>query len=464
MEGRVLTLRNPIVRRCFAAPIACCLLVTILMVEPATAEEGMAAGSSAVITASAPLAVRAAPGWDAAVSYEIAGGTAITVWDVAQVAPDGSLWYPVDGGFVPVDAVSSVSTLKGDVALYQDATQDAATREWVDPAPAAAAAPEQVSEPAATEEWVEPAAAESAPDTQSTETLAAPSGAVDPATSEWTDPVPVDPAAAASVDPVTGKSLDPATVEAVAPAPVDAVPVDAAPSDAPAPVNTLGAGGPEPWGEPIATAYITGTRGDGAPCLTAPDWQSATLAVLGEGEAVPVRAETMGEWQPVDCAGAGGYVHASFIAWTQMAAREEGDDGGRRESEAGHGGGASDGNEIVDFAMRYEGHPYVYAGDGPKSFDCSGFTMFVIGKTLGIDITHDMFVQFDMGSQVGRNDLQPGDLVFFKNTFRRGMSHTGIYIGGGQFIHAENESTGVRISDLDSDYYSSRWYGAVRYS
>jgi cell wall-associated NlpC family hydrolase len=422
MGGRVLTLGNPIVRRCLAAPITCCLLVTMLLVEPATAEEGIAAGSSAVITAGAPLAVRAAPGWDAAVSYEIADGTAITVWDVAQVAPDGSLWYPVDGGFVPVDAVSSVSTLKGDVALYQDTTQDVATGEWVDPAladPAAAAAPEQVNEPAATEEWV---------------------------------------------DPVTGKSFDPATVEAVAAAPVDAVPVDAAPSDAPTPVNTLGTGETEPWGEPIATAYIAGTRGDGAPCLTAPDWQSATLAVLGEGEAVPVRAETMGEWQPVDCAGAGGYVHASFIAWTQMAAPEEGDDGGRREREAGHGGGASNGNEIVDFAMRYEGHPYVYAGDGPRAFDCSGFTMFVIGKTLGIDITHDMFVQYDMGSQVGRNDLQPGDLVFFKNTFRRGLSHTGIYIGGGQFIHAENESTGVRISDLDSDYYSSRWYGAVRYS
>jgi len=44
------------------------------------------------------------------------------------------------------------------------------------------------------------------------------------------------------------------------------------------------------------------------------------------------------------------------------------------------------------------------------------------------------------------------------------MSHTGIYIGDGQFIHAENESTGVRISDLDSDYYSSHWYGAVRYT
>jgi cell wall-associated NlpC family hydrolase len=90
--------------------------------------------------------------------------------------------------------------------------------------------------------------------------------------------------------------------------------------------------------------------------------------------------------------------------------------------------------------------------------------MFVINKTLGLDITHDMAIQYEMGTQVRRNALQPGDLVFFKNTFRRGLSHTGIYIGGGQFIHAENESTGVRVSELDAEYYSSRWYGAVRFT
>ena len=63
---------------------------------------------------------------------------------------------------------------------------------------------------------------------------------------------------------------------------------------------------------------------------------------------------------------------------------------------------------------------------------------------------------------VPRDQLQPGDLVFFANTFRPGLSHTGIYIGGGQFVHAENESTGVRISDLNSDYYGSRWAGGTR--
>ena len=99
------------------------------------------------------------------------------------------------------------------------------------------------------------------------------------------------------------------------------------------------------------------------------------------------------------------------------------------------------GEQIVDFALQFQGYPYVYAGEGPYAFDCSGFTMFVIHNTLGIDIPHDMRVQYQMGRPVSRDELQPGDEVFFQNTFQPGMSHTGIYIGGGQFIHAETESS-----------------------
>jgi cell wall-associated NlpC family hydrolase len=114
--------------------------------------------------------------------------------------------------------------------------------------------------------------------------------------------------------------------------------------------------------------------------------------------------------------------------------------------------------------MQYLGYPYVWAGEGPYGFDCSGFTMYVVRNVMGKNITHDMAIQINMGTSVSRSNLQPGDLVFFQNTFKFGLSHVGIYIGNGQFIHAENEQTGVRISDLNSQYYSSRWYGAVRYT
>ena len=106
-----------------------------------------------------PLAVRTAPGWDAEVSYEIADGSYVTVWDVEQVAPDGSLWYPVDGGFVPVDAVSSVASQDGEFQLFQDAAPEVATEEWVEPVAQGWVDPAtgRWIEPAATtEEWVEP--------------------------------------------------------------------------------------------------------------------------------------------------------------------------------------------------------------------------------------------------------------------------------------------------------------------
>jgi cell wall-associated NlpC family hydrolase len=112
--------------------------------------------------------------------------------------------------------------------------------------------------------------------------------------------------------------------------------------------------------------------------------------------------------------------------------------------------------------MQYLGYPYVWATHGPSSFDCSGFTYWVVLNTLGIDIGTGLETQIAAGAPVSQSDLQPGDLVFFQNTFEWGLSHVGIYIGNGQFIHAENESTGVVISDLSSSYYSSHWYGAVR--
>lgn len=523
-----MTFRTPIVRARLAALIACSLIVTVVPLSAvplsAVAEQGIAPGSGAVVTAGAPLIVRAAPGWDAEVSYEIADGSSVTIWDVAQTAPDGTLWYPVDGGFVPVDAVTSLGALEGGVALYQEATTteewvapvasegwvDPNTGEWVEPAaeewvdPAATEYVEPVAqegwvdpntgewvEPVAqaqegwvdpnTGEWVEPAAAETGwTDPNSgewVEPAATETGWTDPNTGEWVEPTAaetgwtdpntgewVDPAAAETgwVDPSTGEWVEPAAAEVAAPAEEW---VEPAPTEM---VNT-NAGGPEGWGEPIGTAYISGSSGDGAVCRAGAERGTDRLAVLAEGEAVEVRGEAVGEWQPVNCAGIGGYVHTSLIAWEPVAAPLA-DDGRRgNRGNAGNSGTASSsgtngasGNQIADFAMQYVGYPYVYAGEGPYAFDCSGFTKFVIANTLGMDITHDMFQQIEMGTPVGRDELQPGDLVFFANTFRPGLSHNGIYIGGGQFVHAENEQTGVKVSDLNSDYYGSRWAGGTR--
>jgi cell wall-associated NlpC family hydrolase len=125
-------------------------------------------------------------------------------------------------------------------------------------------------------------------------------------------------------------------------------------------------------------------------------------------------------------------------------------------------GAAPTGQAIADFALDYVGYPYVWAGNTPAGFDCSGFTQYVILNAVGIDIGHGVPGQTGYGAWVDWGQWQRGDLVFFANTFSAGISHVGIYIGDGQFIHAENESTGVRISSLYSDYYSGHYYGAYR--
>jgi cell wall-associated NlpC family hydrolase len=117
---------------------------------------------------------------------------------------------------------------------------------------------------------------------------------------------------------------------------------------------------------------------------------------------------------------------------------------------------------MVSFAMQYVGYPYVWATRGPNSFDCSGFTYWVAKNVLGIDITGGVILQWGRGTPVPYGSLQPGDLVFFQNTYTTGLSHVGLYIGNNQFVHAANEGVGVIISNLTTDYYASRWFGARR--
>ncbi len=123
----------------------------------------------------------------------------------------------------------------------------------------------------------------------------------------------------------------------------------------------------------------------------------------------------------------------------------------------------SKGEQIVNYAKQYLGCKYVYGGSGPSVFDCSGFTMYVY-KNFGISLSHSATAQSKKGTYVAKEDLQPGDLVFFKDfETMNGIGHCGIYIGGGEFIHASS-GTGycVKISTLSSGSYSTRYETARR--
>lgn len=117
---------------------------------------------------------------------------------------------------------------------------------------------------------------------------------------------------------------------------------------------------------------------------------------------------------------------------------------------------------VVASAISRVGCRYVSGASGPTSFDCSGLTYWVY-KQNGITLPRTAAGQYSATTRISKSQLQPGDLVFFKNTAgHTGISHVGIYIGNGVFVHAGTTKTGVAYANLNSAYYVSHWAGAGR--
>ena len=118
---------------------------------------------------------------------------------------------------------------------------------------------------------------------------------------------------------------------------------------------------------------------------------------------------------------------------------------------------------IIELAKKELGKRYVWGATGKNAFDCSGLTSYVC-KQNGIKLPRRAIEQSKVGLFVPRDQLQPGDLVFFDTSKqRRGyVNHVGIYIGEGKFIHASSAKKKVIITSLDKPFYKSRYKGARR--
>ena len=166
------------------------------------------------------------------------------------------------------------------------------------------------------------------------------------------------------------------------------------------------------------------------------------VASLSSGKIVTLTGECDG-WYQVE----NGYISAEYVTLVDAAEATS----------------SSKGQEIADFALSFVGYPYVYGGSSPKGFDCSGFTSYIY-KQFGYSINRTASNQMDNGTSVSMSELQPGDLVFFKKSGSgsKRASHVGIYIGGGEFVHASTSTVGVIVSGMDEAYYTSGFVGGRR--
>ncbi|MFI3210550.1 MAG: C40 family peptidase [Peptostreptococcaceae bacterium] len=117
--------------------------------------------------------------------------------------------------------------------------------------------------------------------------------------------------------------------------------------------------------------------------------------------------------------------------------------------------------ELLDLAHEQLGKTYTWGGNGPSTFDCSGLAKYLYSQVFDIDLPRVSYDQAIFGEQINKEDLQPGDLLFFDTKNAGRVSHVGIYTGNDEFIHAANSSSGVIKSSL-SGYYETKYINATR--
>ena len=123
----------------------------------------------------------------------------------------------------------------------------------------------------------------------------------------------------------------------------------------------------------------------------------------------------------------------------------------------------ADKKKLLDYAKYFKGGKYVWGGTSPKGFDCSGYVQYLY-KKHNVNLPRTAWAQSKKGLSIDKNDLQKGDLLFFLTDKKRGIpvTHVGIYIGNGEFIHAASKKKGIIISPIYHGYYAKKFVSAKR--
>jgi cell wall-associated NlpC family hydrolase len=196
-----------------------------------------------------------------------------------------------------------------------------------------------------------------------------------------------------------------------------------------------------------------------------PSVNAKVLKKLGNGDKVDIYGKS-GEWYIVEAGEKQyGWVHSDYIALGKVYASRSGrNDGEVILREIDMEGATSIQQQIVEYGSKFLGVKYVWGGESPSGFDCSGFVLYVF-KHFGITLPHRADLQAQKGTYVKREDLKVGDAIFFDtNGGRDFINHVGIYVGNNKFIHASSSRSGayVKVSEM-TPFYSGAYMTARRY-
>ena len=198
----------------------------------------------------------------------------------------------------------------------------------------------------------------------------------------------------------------------------------------------------------------TGTiTADALNVRTQPTTESASLGLLPYGSSVAL-SEQVGSWYKIDFMDQVGYIFGDYV---KIKEEKEAQEKAEQEQAAAAARDAQI-EQLIEVAKSYIGTPYVYGGSTPSGFDCSGFVKYVYGQ-IGISLSRTSDTQANEGTYVAYEDLMPGDIVCFGSG---SISHVGIYIGDGQFIHSPRTGYSVCIAPLSGGSYNGRFRFARR--
>lgn len=187
---------------------------------------------------------------------------------------------------------------------------------------------------------------------------------------------------------------------------------------------------------------------------SAPNVETGEIIRKLDFEKVNVNSKEEQWYYITDSSGNNGYVYADFVSFNisednQVISRSE------------------ERSDLIGIAKSRLGSPYKWGAEGPNSFDCSGFVLYSFKEAHGVNLGHSSKAMSKMGADVSKANLIPGDLVFFSTDRSGNVNHVGIYIGGGEFIHASSSSYNgkqVAISSLNTGFYNEVYKWGKRVS